>query len=68
MRVDSDSLSDVEERRGIYRIKVWARSLIDANMKGQVGVNVRRLNIQYYTYTVLSALELPKFTVNLDHF
>jgi len=36
-------IAELDRRRDIDRIKVWARSLIDANLKGQVGVYVRRL-------------------------
>jgi len=42
-------------RRGIDRIKVGCRSLIDANLEGQVGVNKFKLyksNVCYNAITV----------------
>jgi len=36
----------MDGRHGIDCIKVWNRSLIDANLEGQVGVNIHIVNIK----------------------
>jgi len=53
------------ERRGIDRKKVGCRSLIDANLEGQVGVNKFKLNYSgHQTLYVISISHI--IYVNLD--
>jgi len=50
-------------RRGIDRKKVGCRSLIDANLEGQVGVNKFKLHVYSGTKTVHTELkQCIKFT------